>query len=75
MTYVGNHYSLATVMMICEVHCGLVALLTSLYFDPATVKMLSNLKAARSNVLLAVPAFLYAINNYLKFTMQVDRPS
>ncbi|KAG5560878.1 hypothetical protein RHGRI_004038 [Rhododendron griersonianum] len=28
-------------------------------------------QAARSNVLLAVPAFLYAINNYLKFTMQL----
>ena len=28
-------------------------------------------QAARNNVLLAVPAFLYAINNYLKFTMQV----
>ncbi|KAL6582169.1 CMP-sialic acid transporter 5 [Orobanche minor] len=27
-------------------------------------------KAARSNILLAVPALLYAINNYLKFTMQ-----
>lgn len=29
------------------------------------------LQAARNNALLAVPAFLYAINNYLKFTMQV----
>lgn len=28
-------------------------------------------QAARNNVLLAVPAGLYAINNYLKFTMQV----
>ncbi|XP_057460262.1 CMP-sialic acid transporter 2-like isoform X2 [Actinidia eriantha] len=28
-------------------------------------------QAARSNVLLAVPALLYAINNYLKFTMQL----
>jgi uncharacterized membrane protein YvbJ len=28
-------------------------------------------QAARNNVLLAVPALLYAINNYLKFTMQV----
>ncbi|KAL2506309.1 CMP-sialic acid transporter 3 [Abeliophyllum distichum] len=28
-------------------------------------------QAARSNVLLAVPAFLYAINNYLKFIMQL----
>ena len=28
-------------------------------------------QAARNNVLLAVPAFLYAINNYLKFIMQV----
>ncbi|KAL9388979.1 hypothetical protein Peur_017584 [Populus x canadensis] len=27
--------------------------------------------AARNNMLLAVPAFLYAINNYLKFTMQL----
>ncbi|KAL6134065.1 hypothetical protein ACLB2K_066298 [Fragaria x ananassa] len=29
------------------------------------------LAGARNNVLLAVPAFLYAINNYLKFTMQL----
>uniref|UniRef100_A0A0D6QVE6 Uncharacterized protein n=1 Tax=Araucaria cunninghamii TaxID=56994 RepID=A0A0D6QVE6_ARACU len=29
------------------------------------------LKAARANILLAVPAFLYAINNYLKFIMQL----
>ncbi|KAM7461498.1 hypothetical protein LguiA_029619 [Lonicera macranthoides] len=28
-------------------------------------------QAARSNTLLAVPAFLYAINNYLKFIMQL----
>ncbi|CAA7396439.1 unnamed protein product [Spirodela intermedia] len=29
------------------------------------------IQAARNNVLLAVPALLYAINNYLKFTMQL----
>ncbi|KAL3835061.1 hypothetical protein ACJIZ3_009797 [Penstemon smallii] len=29
------------------------------------------IQAARNNVLLAVPAFLYAINNYLKFIMQL----
>ncbi|XP_057840391.1 CMP-sialic acid transporter 5 isoform X2 [Cryptomeria japonica] len=29
------------------------------------------LQAARANYLLAVPAFLYAINNYLKFIMQL----
>lgn len=29
------------------------------------------MQAARNNVLLAVPALLYAINNYLKFTMQL----
>ncbi|OIW12804.1 hypothetical protein TanjilG_24737 [Lupinus angustifolius] len=28
-------------------------------------------QAARNNVLLAIPAFLYAINNYLKFIMQL----
>ncbi|KAJ8437253.1 hypothetical protein Cgig2_004646 [Carnegiea gigantea] len=28
------------------------------------------IQAARNNVLLAVPALLYAINNYLKFIMQ-----
>ncbi|XP_027085964.1 CMP-sialic acid transporter 4 [Coffea arabica] len=28
-------------------------------------------RAARNNMLLAVPALLYAINNYLKFTMQL----
>ncbi|KAB1213341.1 CMP-sialic acid transporter 3 [Morella rubra] len=31
----------------------------------------SKYQAARNNVLLAVPALLYAINNYLKFTMQL----
>ncbi|KAH7521386.1 hypothetical protein FEM48_Zijuj07G0027600 [Ziziphus jujuba var. spinosa] len=31
----------------------------------------SFVQAARNNVLLAVPALLYAINNYLKFIMQV----
>ncbi|PSS35877.1 CMP-sialic acid transporter like [Actinidia chinensis var. chinensis] len=31
----------------------------------------SFVQAARNNVLLAVPALLYAINNYLKFTMQL----
>ncbi|KAF0936131.1 hypothetical protein E2562_038857, partial [Oryza meyeriana var. granulata] len=29
------------------------------------------IQAARNNVLLAVPALLYAINNYLKFIMQL----
>ncbi|KAA8538802.1 hypothetical protein F0562_025494 [Nyssa sinensis] len=29
------------------------------------------IQAARSNVLLAVPALLYAVNNYLKFIMQL----
>ncbi|KAF3553116.1 hypothetical protein F2Q69_00014715 [Brassica cretica] len=29
------------------------------------------IQAARNNLLLAVPALLYAINNYLKFTMQL----
>ncbi|XP_078434515.1 CMP-sialic acid transporter 3-like [Wolffia australiana] len=29
------------------------------------------IQAARNNVLLAVPALLYSINNYLKFTMQL----
>ncbi|KAK4752422.1 hypothetical protein SAY87_021220 [Trapa incisa] len=29
------------------------------------------IQAARANILLAIPAFLYAINNYLKFTMQL----
>lgn len=28
-------------------------------------------QAARNNILLAIPAFLYAINNYLKFIMQL----
>ncbi|KAF3583037.1 hypothetical protein DY000_02032249 [Brassica cretica] len=32
-------------------------------------------QAARNNVLLAVPALLYAINNYLKFTMQQSKGS
>ncbi|KAI3740353.1 hypothetical protein L2E82_30781 [Cichorium intybus] len=32
-------------------------------------------QAARNNVLLPVPALLFAINNYLKFIMQVTVPS
>lgn len=32
-------------------------------------------QAARKNYLLAVPACLYAINNYLKFIMQVHLSS
>ncbi|KAJ0035483.1 CMP-sialic acid transporter 2 [Pistacia vera] len=35
------------------------------------LSMSTFLQAARNNVLLAVPAFLYAINNYLKFIMQL----
>jgi hypothetical protein len=31
----------------------------------------ANLQAAKANWLLAVPALLYAVNNYLKFSMQV----
>ncbi|PWA61376.1 CMP-sialic acid transporter 3 [Artemisia annua] len=31
----------------------------------------ATISAPRNNVLFAVPAFLYAINNYLKFTMQL----
>ncbi len=31
-------------------------------------------QAARKNYLLAVPACLYAVNNYLKFVMQVKIP-
>jgi hypothetical protein len=34
-------------------------------------ELLLSWQAARNNVLLAVPALLYAINNYLKFIMQV----
>jgi hypothetical protein len=30
------------------------------------------MQAARKNYLLAVPALFYAINNYLKFIMQVS---
>ncbi|XP_010507718.2 PREDICTED: CMP-sialic acid transporter 2-like [Camelina sativa] len=44
----------------------------SFYVCPGTSSwQLSYLEAARNNVLLAVPAGLYAINNYLKFTMQL----
>ncbi|XP_044466858.1 CMP-sialic acid transporter 2-like [Mangifera indica] len=35
------------------------------------LSMSTFLQAARNNALLAVPAFLYAINNYLKFIMQL----
>ncbi|KAG6393690.1 hypothetical protein SASPL_147935 [Salvia splendens] len=35
------------------------------------LSMSTFIQAARSNTLLAVPALLYAINNYLKFIMQV----
>ncbi|XP_052482926.1 CMP-sialic acid transporter 2 isoform X3 [Gossypium raimondii] len=39
--------------------------------EPSILFYLSVVKAARNNVLLAVPALLYAINNYLKFIMQL----
>ncbi|XP_038704886.1 CMP-sialic acid transporter 4-like isoform X3 [Tripterygium wilfordii] len=39
--------------------------------DKSLLSLSTLVQAARNNVLLAVPAFLYAINNYLKFIMQV----
>ncbi|KAF5741568.1 CMP-sialic acid transporter 2-like isoform X2 [Tripterygium wilfordii] len=39
--------------------------------DKSFLSVSTFVQAARNNVLLAVPAFLYAINNYLKFTMQL----
>ncbi|KAB2048113.1 hypothetical protein ES319_A13G091900v1 [Gossypium barbadense] len=41
-----------------------------LSFHNVVLFVLKILRAARNNVLLAVPALLYAINNYLKFVMQ-----
>ncbi|URD80851.1 UDP-sugar transporter protein [Musa troglodytarum] len=38
---------------------------------PHLYRLCHILQAARNNVLLAVPALLYAINNYLKFIMQL----
>ncbi|KAB1994670.1 hypothetical protein ES319_D13G114200v1 [Gossypium barbadense] len=39
--------------------------------EKSLLSISSLVQAARNNVLLAVPALLYAINNYLKFIMQV----
>ncbi|XP_015572196.1 CMP-sialic acid transporter 4 isoform X1 [Ricinus communis] len=39
--------------------------------DKPPLSVSTFVQAARNNVLLAVPAFLYAINNYLKFIMQL----
>eukprot|EP00232_Nephroselmis_pyriformis_P020871 CAMPEP_0182864744 /NCGR_PEP_ID=MMETSP0034_2-20130328/7324_1 /TAXON_ID=156128 /ORGANISM="Nephroselmis pyriformis, Strain CCMP717" /LENGTH=493 /DNA_ID=CAMNT_0024997007 /DNA_START=222 /DNA_END=1699 /DNA_ORIENTATION=+ len=39
--------------------------------DPAVVTVKGFLQAMRTNWLLMVPALLYAINNYLKFVMQL----
>ncbi|XP_038704883.1 CMP-sialic acid transporter 4-like isoform X1 [Tripterygium wilfordii] len=39
--------------------------------DKSLLSLSTLVQAARNNVLLAVPAFLYAINNYLKFIMQL----
>ncbi|KVI00288.1 Nucleotide-sugar transporter [Cynara cardunculus var. scolymus] len=39
--------------------------------DKPILSFSSFVQAARNNVLLAVPALLYAINNYLKFIMQL----
>ena len=35
------------------------------------ISFISRMQAARKNYLLTVPAFFYAINNYLKFIMRV----
>ncbi|PPD73904.1 hypothetical protein GOBAR_DD29170 [Gossypium barbadense] len=51
------------------------ALMTNLDIEvrriPVAMLKVKMQQAARNNVLLAVPALLYAINNYLKFTIQV----
>ncbi|GMY18907.1 CMP-sialic acid transporter 3-like isoform X1 [Fagus crenata] len=39
--------------------------------EKSILSMSTFVQAARNNVLLAVPALLYAINNYLKFNMQL----
>ncbi|GMY13835.1 CMP-sialic acid transporter 3-like isoform X4 [Fagus crenata] len=39
--------------------------------EKSILSMSTFVQAARNNVLLAVPALLYAINNYLKFIMQL----
>ncbi|KAI3740334.1 hypothetical protein L2E82_30762 [Cichorium intybus] len=39
--------------------------------DKPLLSISNFVQAARNNVLLPVPALLYAINNYLKFTMQL----
>ncbi|KAG2593578.1 CMP-sialic acid transporter 3-like isoform X3 [Panicum virgatum] len=39
--------------------------------DKSLLTVSTFMQAARNNVLLAVPAFLYATNNYLKFIMQL----
>uniref|UniRef100_A0A6N2LS78 Uncharacterized protein n=1 Tax=Salix viminalis TaxID=40686 RepID=A0A6N2LS78_SALVM len=39
--------------------------------EKSLLSVSSFVQAARNNVIFAVPAFLYAINNYLKFIMQL----
>lgn len=39
--------------------------------DKSRLSLPAVLRAGRANILLAVPSFLYAINNYLKFIMQL----
>ena len=51
-------------------HCTLIYTVVVFLSHYLTIHYLL-LQAARNNVLLAVPALLYAINNYLKFIMQV----
>jgi len=41
------------------------------YGEPSLLSWRSVTRAARTNLLLMVPALLYAINNYLKFAMQL----
>ncbi|KAL5565820.1 hypothetical protein UlMin_028984 [Ulmus minor] len=54
----------AVVMLLCQSRHKKVG-------DKSFLSFSTFVQAARNNVLLAVPAFLYAINNYLKFIMQL----
>ncbi|KAK9031811.1 hypothetical protein V6N11_056099 [Hibiscus sabdariffa] len=74
----GFKYSPVSVNFLTEVAKVILAIVMLLFQvwhkkvgEKSLLSVSALVQAARNNVLLAVPALLYAINNYLKFIMQV----
>ncbi|KAK8535567.1 hypothetical protein V6N13_082054 [Hibiscus sabdariffa] len=74
----GFKYSPVSVNFLTEVAKVILAIVMLLFQvwhkkvgEKSLLSVSALVQAARNNVLLAVPALLYAINNYLKFIMQM----